>query len=209
MNNKEELIKITPDLIAKIPNPQRTGDREDLKAVLKVVEITALTAELAIGKHDPAVDLFASGTMNGRKDNYAAPFKDSQKGQHNTFAVGVKINAPIGAGTLRDLRAGYAKDQEAASLTASRKRFENDREWDDLNRKLQESKSRLTLTQRIEDTQKRKLDAERDRQSKGRSTMFQVMQAETDYATSQLNVIRNKAEILGIIARMKTFGGEG
>jgi hypothetical protein len=39
--------------------------------------------------------------------------------------------------------------------------------------------------------------------------MFQVMQCETDYAASQLNVIRNKAEILGIIARMKTFGGEG
>jgi hypothetical protein len=39
--------------------------------------------------------------------------------------------------------------------------------------------------------------------------MFQVMQAETDYASSQLSVIRNKAEILGVIARMKTFGGEG
>jgi hypothetical protein len=39
--------------------------------------------------------------------------------------------------------------------------------------------------------------------------MFQVMQAETDYASSQLNVIRNKAEMLGIMARIKTFGGEG
>jgi outer membrane protein TolC len=94
-------------------------------------------------------------------------------------------------------------------MAASRKRFENDREWSDLGKKLEESKSRLELTQRIEKTQQRKLTAERERQSRGRSTMFQVMQCETDYASSQLNVIKNKAEILGIIARMKTFGGEG
>lgn len=206
---KEELIKITPDLISKIPTPQRTGDREDLRAALKAVEMTELASDVVDGKYDPAVDVFASGTLNGRKDSYSAALKDSQKAKHNTYAIGLKINAPIGAGPSSSLRAGLAKDREAAALSANRKRFENDREWDDLNRKLNESKSRLTLTQKIEETQKRKLDAERDRQSKGRSTMFQVMQAETDYAASQLNVIRNKAEILGIIARMKTFGGEG
>lgn len=204
---KDDLVKITPDIIAKIPIPERAGDREDLKAAFTAKSLAELAADLGNGKHDPSVDIFASGTLNGRKDSYSAAFKESNKAKRNTYAVGLKINAPIGGSASSTLKAGYAKDIEAASLTANRKKFENDREWDDLNSKLKESKSRLLLTQKIEDTQKRKLDAERDRQSKGRSTMFQVMQAETDLAASQLNVIRNKAEILGIIARMKTFGG--
>jgi outer membrane protein TolC len=205
---KEELSKITPDIIAKLPIPQRSGEREDLKAALAGQALATLAADLGNGKHDPSVDVFASGTMNGRKDNYSAAFNEAKKAKRNTYAVGIKINAPLGGSTSSEVKAGYAKDIEAASLSANRKRFENDREWEDLGSKLKESKARLTLSQKIEDTQKRKLEAERDRQSKGRSTMFQVMQAESDLATSQLNVIRTKAEILGIIARMKTFGGE-
>lgn len=206
---KDELVKITPELITKIPIPQRTGDREDLKAILQSERLSLLGAELAVSKYDPSLDLFASGTMNGRQDSYGKAYSESMKGKHNTYAVGLKVSAPLGGESVSRIRAGYAKERESAALAASRKRFENEREWSDLINKLTESKARLMLTQKIEVTQKRKLDAERERQSRGRSTMFQVMQAETDYASSQLNVIRNKAEILGIIARMKTFGGEG
>jgi outer membrane protein TolC len=203
----EELEKITPRMIAEIPVPERKGDREDLKAALVAQDLTQLAADLGSDKHAPSVDIFASGTMNGRKDSYLGAVNESLKAKHNTFAVGLKVNAPIGGDLSSDVKSGYARDIEASALQTNRKRFENDREWADLNNKLTESKARLTLTQKIEETQKIKLSAERDRQSKGRSTMFQVMQAETDLAAAQLNVVRNKAEILGIIARMKTFGG--
>ena len=206
---KDELLKISPELIAKIPMPKRTGDREDLKAIQRAERLSELGADLAGGKYAPSIDLFASATLNGREDSYIKANSQSMKAKHNTYAIGLKLSAPIGSDSVSKLRSGFAKDREAAALAVQRKRYENDREWSDLSSKLNESKSRLNLSQRIEITQKRKLDAERERQSRGRSTMFQVMQAETDYASSQLSVIRNKAEILGIIARMKTFGGEG
>ena len=207
---KDELIKITPELIENLPAPNKSGDREDVKAAAQAEKLSELSADLAEGKYDPSLDLFASGTMNGRdKDSYSKSNSDSMKAKHNTYAIGLKFSAPIGGESLSRLRGGYTKEREAAALSTSRKRYENEREWADLTRKLGESKSRLTLTQKIEKTQQRKLSAERERQSRGRSTMFQVMQSETDYASSQLNVIRNKAEILSILSRMKTFGGEG
>jgi outer membrane protein TolC len=207
---KDELLKITPELIESLPTPAKSGDREDLQATIAAEKISGLGADLSSDKYDPSLDIFASGTLNGRDTNsYSKANATALKAKHSTYAIGLKFSAPIGGEALSRVRSGYTKDKEAAAMAANRKRFENDREWSDLGKKLEESKSRLNLTQRIEKTQQRKLSAERERQSRGRSTMFQVMQCETDYAAAQLNVIRNKAEILGIIARMKTFGGEG
>ena len=206
----DELVKITPELIAQLPVPIRVSEREDLKASIQAERLSELGADLAGGKYRPSLDLVASGALNGRdQTSYAKSNTDSTKGKHATYMIGLKFSAPIGGESLSRLRAGYLKDQEAASLTVARKRYENDREWSDLGRRLDESRSRLALTQKIETTQLRKLTAERDRQKRGRSTMFQVMQSESDYASSQLSVIRNKAQILEIFARMKTFGGEG
>jgi hypothetical protein len=206
----DELIKITPELLDSLQVPGKSRDREDLQAMLEAEKMSGLGADLQSGKYDPTLDVYALGTLNGRdSSSWSKANSESFKGKHPTYVIGLKFSKPLGGESLSRARSGFAKDREAAALAASRKRFENDREWNDLQRKLEESKSKLDLTRKIEQTQSRKLAAERERQARGRSTMFQVMQCETDFAAAQLNVIRNKAEILGIMARMKTFGGEG
>jgi outer membrane protein TolC len=206
----DELVKITPELIDSLPTPAKTQDREDLRAMLEAEKASSLGADLYSSKNDANLDVFALASLNGRDaDSLTKANSESFKAKTPTYVIGLKFSKPLGGESLSRARSGYAKDREAAVLAANRKRFENDREWDDLQRKLEESRSKLDLTRKIENTQMKKLKAERDRQSRGRSTMFQVMQCETDYASAQLNVIKNKAEILGIIARMKTFGGEG
>lgn len=206
----EDLMKLTPEVLKNLPIPKRTTDREDVAAAEKSAKLGEIAADLANSKYQPAIDIFASGTLNGRDlESNSKATTNAFKGKHATYAIGLKMSAVLGGESFSRLRAGVARERQAATLTAARRRYENDREWVDLNLKLQESRARLGLTQKIETTQLKKLNAERNRQSRGRSTMFQVMQAETDYASSQLNVIRNKAEILGIMARIKTFGGEG
>ena len=49
---KEDLVKITPDIIAKIPTPQRVGDREDLKAALSGQALANLASDLGNGITD-------------------------------------------------------------------------------------------------------------------------------------------------------------
>jgi outer membrane protein TolC len=206
----EELTKLTPELLGNLQVPKRTSDREDVKAAEKASQLGELVADLSNAKYQPSIDIFAAGTLNGRDaESSSKANSNALKAKHPTYALGLKVSAVLGGESFSRLRAGVSREREASTLTAARRRYENDREWVDLNLKLQESRSRLGLTQKIENTQLKKLNAERNRQSRGRSTMFQVMQAETDYASAQLNVIRNKAEILGILARIKTFGGEG
>jgi Outer membrane efflux protein len=206
----DELTKITPELIARLPVPLRVAEREDLRASIQAENLSEIGADLASAKYSPSLDVVASGALNGRDvDSYTKANAESIKGKHASYMVGLKFSAPLGGESLSRLRAGFNKDKEAATLMVARKRYENDREWTDLSRRLDETRRRLTLTQRIEVTQMRKLAAERERQKRGRSTMFQVLQSESDYAASQLNVIRNKGQILEIFARMKTFGGEG
>lgn len=206
----EELTKLTPELLGNLQVPKRTSDREDVKAAEKASQLGELVADLSNAKYQPSIDIFAAGTLNGRDtESSSKANSNALKAKHPTYALGLKVSAVLGGESFSRLRAGVSRERQASTLTAARRRYENDREWVDLNLKLQESRSRLGLTQKIENTQLKKLNAERNRQSRGRSTMFQVMQAETDYASAQLNVIRNKAEILGILARIKTFGGEG
>ncbi len=206
----EELTKLTPELLSNLQVPKRSSDREDVKAAEKASQLGGLIADLSNAKYQPSIDIFASGTLNGRDtDSSSKANSTALKAKHPTYALGLKVSAVLGGESFSRMRAGVSREREASTRTAARRRYENDREWVDLNLKLQESRSRLGLTQKIESTQLKKLNAERNRQSRGRSTMFQVMQAETDYASAQLNVIRNKAEILGILARIKTFGGEG
>ena len=75
----------------------------------------------------------------------------------------------------------------------------------DLLAQLTEGKRKLDLARKIETVQKNKLDLERDRHKRGRTTTYQVLLFEQDFASSQLSRIRAEAELLRILAQMKTF----
>jgi outer membrane protein TolC len=57
-----------------------------------------------------------------------------------------------------------------------------------------------------ESAQKEKLDYEKQRFERGRSTTFQILQFENDYANAQLGAIKARTDILEIMAKLKTFG---
>jgi outer membrane protein TolC len=207
---KESLVKLTPELLASVTAPADKTARDDIRIAESAAKMASLNADLAGSKYDPTVDIFASATLNGRDETTRTKaMSESFSSKYPTLVFGVRMSAPLGGENTSRLRGGWAKDASAASLQLEHKRFEVEREWNDLTRKLQEANERLRLVERIESSQLEKLNAERNRHAKGRSTMFQVLLYESDYAQSQLNVIRNKAEILGVAARMKTFGGEG
>ena len=59
--------------------------------------------------------------------------------------------------------------------------------------------------QRFGVKQKEKLEYERERLKKGRTTTYAILVFEQDYSMAQLNSIRIQAEIVSIVAQMKTF----
>ena len=122
------------------------------------------------------------------------------------ITVGVKFSTPIGGDSLVKQRESLQKDILASEANTEKKKFDEKRDWDNLNKLLVEAKNRLLLYKEIEEVQKQKYNLEKERQGNGRTTLFQVLQFEQDLATAQLARIRGQADVLKIIAQMKVFG---
>lgn len=201
----EKLEAIDMSLIGQLNAPKRSDVREDVKAALEQQRAAAASAMIGQEKNLPSLDLFGSIALNGKSTQLDTAVTNSLTGQHPTMAVGLKLSAPLDFATVSKNREGYRKEADATELVTRRKMFEQERDWQDLNAKLTDAQSRLEVSWRIEKIQKDKLTAERDRLERGRTTTFQVLLFEQDYLTSQLNRIRSTADILRLVAQMKTF----
>jgi outer membrane protein TolC len=164
-------------------------------------------AQLGAEKNKPTIDAFGTMGLNGRDTSSTTAVRESLGTNYPNYTVGVRLNMPLDVKTMSRNRQGYNKEKQAAEAGLKRTVFENERLWNDLTKRFDESQQRFKLARRIEEAQREKLDYERNRQRRGRSTTFQVIQFEGDYALSQLNRIRIQAEVLNIFAQLKTFGG--
>ena len=202
----EQLIVIDPVLISSMTVPERTVRRDDIRAAEFQARAAAASANASKEKDKPVLELFASAPLT---EPAAAPgllAAALPANQRPSTTVGVRFSAPLDFGVLSRAREGYAAEAAAAEHTLARKVFEEERDWADLTAKFMQSRERLKLYTELEKTQKEKLDYERDRQRRGRSTLQQVLIYETDFQMAQLGRIRTLAELLTLNAQMKLYG---
>ena len=204
---EEMLEKIPSDMIARLPAPSRGELRDDVRSAREQQEAAVRGADVARQKHLPSLEVFGSYTLNGKDAASGEAMSETFKTDYPTKAVGLRLTAPLDWWDISGARAGYAREQAAAGLNYQRKIFEQDREWNDLSVRLEDAKRRLVLAREMETIQHDKLMHERDRLGRGRTTTFQVLMFEQDYAAAQLTHLKMQNEILQITARMKTFGG--
>lgn len=188
--------------------PEKSGTRLDVKAAEEEERALIANAQLDKEKAKPAVDLFASLAWNGRDGLRSEAINESFHGKHATMAFGVRFTAPLSFGTMRNTWKGTELAKEAASLNLERKRLDENLEWKELERRLKDARSRLSLLQTIEKVQREKYENERQRLLRGRTTTYQALTFEQDYAEAQLLRIRTQAEVLGLTAQSKLFRGE-
>ncbi|MDH4225644.1 MAG: TolC family protein, partial [Deltaproteobacteria bacterium] len=97
-------------------------------------------------------------------------------------------------------------DIAAADLNYRRKLFEAETDWRDLTQRFVEAMNRLKLAREIELSQKEKLEYERERLKRGRTTTSQVILFEQDNAVAQLTRLQAQLEALSVLATLKSFG---
>ncbi|HUP56122.1 MAG TPA: TolC family protein, partial [Bdellovibrionota bacterium] len=202
----EELLALEPDQIEKIEAPRRVDARDDVKAASEQARAASAAAESGLQRDQPTLDLFASYAMNGRAAGISDAFSDSWSSGRPTAAVGLRFQAPLAFGTASDARAGWRKEQIAAEELHARRRFEEQTGWKDLSTRLEQSRRRFALAREVERAQGRKVEAERSRLERGRSTTYQVLLFEQDYSQAQLARIRAQSEVLALVAQMKLYG---
>ncbi len=204
----ERLQPLTQDVIDRMQVPAERQTRGDVQAAKLQARAAAAAARLGAEKSRPSVELFGTFAANGFDSSRGAAVDQSFSTERPTTTVGLRFTAPLDFSAATRSREGYAKERMATETVLSRKTFEERRDWRDVTQKFGEAKERLTLYQELEKTQRAKLDYERDRHNRGRSTTQQVLLYELDYEQAQFGRIRTLAELLQLNAQMKLYGAD-
>jgi outer membrane protein TolC len=205
---KESLVSLNEEALKALAIPKREELRDDVKAAQQQERIAAANAETGKHKNSPTLDLMMNLSLNGRDPSMGASFSESLGTAHPYALVGLKFATPLDFGLVKQNKAGYEKERLGAELQYRRKVIEQESEWKGLVDQLGDRRVRLELARQIEAAQKTKAEYERDRLKRAKTNTYQVLLFEEDYANSRRMRLRIEGEILGIVAQMKTFGGD-
>lgn len=203
----DKLVALTPDLLVNLKVPERAQFRDDVKAAEYQQLAAVASAKLGLHRNSPKLDLSGTVSFWQRSTDFGTALSQSFSARHPSGAIALNFQLPLDIPTVLDVRSGFHKDIEAAELTYQRKIFDQEKEWTDIVKKLDEAKHRYELALKIEKIQNEKFEYERDRLTRGRTTTMQLLTFEQDLRNSQYTRIQSQAAVLNLIAQMKTFGG--
>lgn len=209
----EELQSVDPAKVEEAPAPTRQGDRSDVKAASNQAAITEANATITTEREKPTLNVTASYALNGQVGSTApttisTAMSNSFTTGRPTWSVGTALSIPIDQGLVSKSYKGWEHDRTGARLNYERKKWEADREWDELVQKFAEAKERLKIAHKLEGIQSAKLERERERLRVGRSTTFTILQYETDLLTAQSSRVREVFNVLILRFQMQTLYGD-
>jgi outer membrane protein TolC len=196
------------DSLLSVKIPKKSELREDVKAKLAANKAAIASAELGTQRNRPNLELYGTYSINGRNQYYSAAVDQSMTATRPFSIVGIRFTTPLDFDAVSDIKKAYTQEVMASEMSYKRRVYEVDQEWDILVERFENLKKRLALSQKLETVQEKKLIAEKRRYNGGRSTIFQVLQFEQDFANAQLLKLRNKNELIATYNQLKLFSGE-
>jgi outer membrane protein TolC len=201
----EELTAVSSDDILILNDPTRADVSDDVKAAEESEKLAVANNELSRQKALPDFSIYATAAYNGVNQYLSPAVGASFTTDHPMYLVGVKFSMPIYFWETSEIRAGRVKQQLGAEAAILQTKLTNDQSWIDWSRKLAEAKARLKMADELVSAQKEKSDYERYRFNLGRTTTYQVLTFEQDYAQALIDRLRIEHEILDIHSQMKTL----
>jgi outer membrane protein TolC len=193
--------------LAMVP-PQKSGTRFDVKAAQKQRDATVSSLQLDKEKLKPDVSVFASLAWTGLDKDRSPAMNDAFGSKYSNLAFGLNFSVPLAVPSVVHGLHGTDLTQEAADYNLEQKTLDEHKEWQDAQSRLADAKSRLSLLKDVEKVQKEKYENEQKRLLRGRTTTYQTITFEQDYAATQLTTLQTQNEVLQLLAQMKLFQGE-
>lgn len=207
MDSDQVSEALAPFESIRLEVPSRAEMRDDVMAARAQSKVAEASAELGKQHNAPLVEVFGSYAFNSRQAPQSSDaWSQSWQNDRPTSTIGVRFTTAIAPLRSIDINNGYARERDAADLEFQQRARESAVEWQDLASRFADAKQRLTLATQVEKTQGQKMTHERQRLNRGRTTTYQALLFEQDYALAQLARIQTQAEILDLYTRMKTFG---
>lgn len=182
----------------------------------KVVALEAYLASLAAKAKNIAAreveefyrpDLVLSGAYNTNAFTEDMPSATSHltDTERPTAKIALNINYQFDTSVKKAAKDAARKDALAAQLQSEQKMLESDSAWIELNRRYIEMSKRVDAATDSVRIQMARSKAQTDLFNKGRSITFNVVNAEEDVATAELNLYRLKSEQRKMEAQGRLF----
>jgi outer membrane protein TolC len=204
----ETLTLPTLEQTLAMHGPGKRGTRLDVKAAEQQTKVAQAQAQIDKENVKPTLDVVASYGWNGRDASRSKAVTDSLRSDLPTKSIALNFAMPLDVPTWKNSIQGSNQQIEAANYDLEQKHLDEEKDWNDLNSHLADARNRLDMARGIEKVQKQKFENERERLLRGRTTTYQTLTFEQDYASSQLLVLRTQAEVLQVLSQLKLYRGE-
>jgi outer membrane protein TolC len=201
-----KLDRLTNETLAQPQNADTKLERDDVKAAEEQQRAAIAQAAASIESTRPVLDVYGSYALNGRDTNAGGALGNPFDANRHAFSVGLKFAMPLDRGLASNTMDGWRTEQMAAEMTYRQKLNDLRQDWDELARRIGDLRTRLKLNQGLVAAQKAKLERERERLNTGRTTTFQVLSFEQDYAQSRIAEINVKSELIHALTQLKLYG---
>lgn len=195
----------TEEVLAISIAPSRPGNRSDVDAAQAQTELAKANSEIVADDTKPSLDVYGSYGLFGRADGVGDANSNISKSDRDTKVIGLRFSMPLNLGAESDVKKAARLRGLSAETSYRRAILNQDIDWSNLVRRINESKQNLKLATTVEDIQKRKLETEKKRLRQGRTTTYQVLLFEQDYLDAQLSRVRNAAQILTLSVQTKAY----
>ncbi|MNL06820.1 Outer membrane efflux protein [compost metagenome] len=185
----------------------KTGKVVALDAYL--ASLTAKATSLAAREVEDAYrpDLVLSGAYNTNAftDDMPSATSHLTDTEKPTAKIALNINYMFDTSVKKAAKDAARKDALAAQLQSEQKMLNSDSAWIELNRRYIEMSKRVDAATDSVRIQMSRSKAQSDLFNKGRSITFNVVNAEEDVATAELNLYRLKSEQRKMEAQGRLF----
>jgi outer membrane protein TolC len=200
----ESLAELGPP----VPGLERKRDRLDVRAAEYDLQ-SRRAAETEVGeRYLPDLSLYGTASLTGRDKNYAAAFSDSLTLDHPVTTVGLKLSANLDLPIIQHALEGARLARESGENDIRQKRLDLDKDWAILLQHWQSVTERLRVATELQTLQKEKADREKVRFRNGRTTNFQMLRFEDDYAQAELLRLRLLGEAHLLMAQARLYNAE-
>lgn len=203
----EEKLSFTPAFVDVSKKPARLmNDR--VRIAEKQKEIAKADLRLGLETHRPSFNIFGKYSYNSLEQHREDALSESWKNDHPYSAIGAKLEVPLIFWETKRINDGYRRQLAAADLELQRLYQENERDLADLYSSIENAQKLVKLTEKLVETQKKKLEKERLRHRRGRTSLFQVLQYEQDFVDAQLAQLGYQAELVALTNQLRLYRSE-
>lgn len=203
----ERLAELAPpDAILK-----QAGTRADVVAAQRTLESHQAAVDEIADRYTPDVSVFATLGLNGGSLDRGSAFSQTTDTNfdtnHPSSLVGIKASVNLDFPLYQKVLEGARLAADAGAMEMKQKQADLNRDWNGLAQQWKGLRQRLALADELVQLQKEKADHEKQRLAQGRSSSFQVLRFEEDYAQARLLRLRLAAEARMLAAQAKLFNG--